>query len=272
MATNREWAMKMIPVLIRWAQGAWDKPHYYSHLSKAVGHKTNQIGSVLGTIQDIIDEVQKKTGRYIPTLNGLVQNSTTGLPSDGLKYVKALKNYKELSIDAKKELVRFRNIEAHKYDWNWVLDELGLEPAKIMDIEEVEKVKAESHGYGGEGKEHLALKNYIAKHPDRIGLKTVKYTETEHLLLSGDKLDVFFIGRNKKHYAIEVKPLTSPDGDILRGIFQCVKYQTVMDAERILTNDNYDNEVLLVIAGKMSDKNRQVASDLGINFIENFKK
>ena len=44
-----------------------------------------------------------------------------------------------------------------------------------------------------------------------------------------------------------------------------------MDAERILTNDNYDNEVLLVIAGKMSDKNRQVASDLDINFIENFK-
>lgn len=46
--TNREWALKMIPVLVRWAQGAWDKPHYYSDLTAAVGHKTNQIGNVMG--------------------------------------------------------------------------------------------------------------------------------------------------------------------------------------------------------------------------------
>jgi hypothetical protein len=56
MATNREWAMKMIPVLVRWAQATWDKPHYYSNLTAAVGHKTNQIGAVMATIQDIIDE------------------------------------------------------------------------------------------------------------------------------------------------------------------------------------------------------------------------
>ena len=35
MASNREWAMKMIPILVRWAQGTWDKPHYYSDLSAA---------------------------------------------------------------------------------------------------------------------------------------------------------------------------------------------------------------------------------------------
>ena len=82
MATNKEWAMRMIPVLIRWAQSSWDKTHYYSHLSKAVGHKTNQIGSVMGLIQDILDELKEKYGRNnIPTLNGLVQNKGTGLPS-----------------------------------------------------------------------------------------------------------------------------------------------------------------------------------------------
>ena len=41
----------MIPVLVRWAQGAWDKLHYYSDLTAAVGHKTNQIGNVMGTIR-----------------------------------------------------------------------------------------------------------------------------------------------------------------------------------------------------------------------------
>lgn len=51
MATNRDWALRMIPVLTRWAQATWDKPHYYSHLTAAVGHKTNQIGNVMGTFR-----------------------------------------------------------------------------------------------------------------------------------------------------------------------------------------------------------------------------
>lgn len=30
MVKNKGWALKKIPTLVRWAQGAWDKPHYYS--------------------------------------------------------------------------------------------------------------------------------------------------------------------------------------------------------------------------------------------------
>ena len=37
---DEEWSLKMIPVLIRWAQSSWYKPHYYADLSAAVGHKT----------------------------------------------------------------------------------------------------------------------------------------------------------------------------------------------------------------------------------------
>ena len=43
-----------------------------------------------------------------------------------------------------------------------------------------------------------------------------------------------------------------------------------MDASRVLDNDNYDNEVLLVIAGTISDANKQIANDLGINYLDNF--
>ena len=56
MATHKELAYKMIPVLVRWARTAWYIPHYYSDLSKAVGYNSNQIGGVLGTIHDILDE------------------------------------------------------------------------------------------------------------------------------------------------------------------------------------------------------------------------
>lgn len=268
MATNKEWALRMIPVLIRWAQSSWDKTHYYSNLSTAVGHKTNQIGGVMGLIQDILDELMKESGRTIPTLNGLVQNKGTGLPSDGFDYV--IKNYSSLSPESKKGEVRKLNFDAHQYDWTWVLDTLGLEPARVLDSKTIVKIKSEIHGYGGEGKEHKAIKEYIANHPESIGLKNVKKTQMEFDLLSGDRLDVYFECKNKKHIAVEVKPSTSPEGDILRGIFQCVKYQSVMDASRVIDNDNYDNEVLLVIAGTISDANKQIANDLGINYLDNF--
>jgi len=95
--------------------------------------------------------------------------------------------------------------------------------------------------------------------------------KTEYDLLSGDRLDVYFECKKKKHVAVEVKPSTSPEGDVLRGIFQCVKYQAVMNAARVVDNDNYDNEVILVTAGELSSENKQIAIDLKINYKDLFK-
>lgn len=267
MATNREWALRMIPVLIRWAQATWDKPHYYSDLSAAVGHKTNQIGNVMENVQNIIVELRKTLKSDIPTLNCLVQNKHTNLPSDGFDYV--IKNYSKLSSESKRGEVRNLNYQAHIYDWTRVLKTLGLKPAEIIPTERIEEIKHSYFG-GGEGKEHKALKEYIHHHPERIGVKGVKFSETEHDLLSGDRLDVFFDCKSI-HYAIEVKPKTSPEGDIIRGVFQCVKYKAVMDAMRVADNGNYENETILVLAGNMPETARQMANDLKIKYIENFK-
>lgn len=43
-----------------------------------------------------------------------------------------------------------------------------------------------------------------------------------------------------------------------------------MDAARVADYGNYDNEVILVLAGEMSKNNKQLAEDLDIKFIENF--
>ena len=266
--TNREWALKMIPVLVRWAQGAWDKPHYYSDLTATVGHKTNQIGKVMRAIQDIIDDLQKKSGKKIPTLNCLVSSKSSDLPSDGFDYV--IKNYSKLSHDSQKGEVRKLNLLAHLYDWEWVLNSLGLQPAKIFSSDDLSRLKSSNHGFGGEGKEHKSIKEFICSHPESIGLKKVISAKTEYDLLSGDKLDVYFECRGNKHIAIEVKPSSSPEYDITRGIFQCVKYQAIMDAARVADYGNYNNEVVLVMAGIMSAKNKQLANDLAINYIEDF--
>lgn len=96
-------------------------------------------------------------------------------------------------------------------------------------------------------------------------------SSTEELLPSGDRLDVFFVLKDGDHIAIEVKPSTSPDSDITRGLFQCIKYKVVMDAARALDNGQYENEAVLVIAGKMSEANKLLANDLHVHYIEQYK-
>lgn len=266
MATNKEWAMKMIPVLVRWAQATWDKPHYYSHLSKAVGHKTNQIGKIMAIVQDSLKQLEKLSRKKIPTLNALVQSKNTGVPSEGFDYV--IPNYSQLSLDSKKGEVRSLNKAAHEFDWGWVLEALGLKPAMIIGKEALEEIKKEVGRSSGEGEEHRILKESIARHPRMVGIEGVAWAELEHVLLSGDRLDVYFECEGNKHWAVEVKPSTAPEADVTRGIFQCVKYKAVMDAMRVVDNDNYENEVMLVLGGSISVANRQLVNDLDIKYFE----
>jgi hypothetical protein len=127
------------------------------------------------------------------------------------------------------------------------------------------------YGKGGEGERHKAIKEYVEKHPEAIGVKNVLYRETEHVLLSGDRLDVYFELSTREHVAVEVKPKSSGDDDILRGIFQCVKYKAVLDAEDIAHNTTPNNNSLLVIEGTLSKSNKRVIDTLGIKVIENLK-
>ena len=122
--TNKEWAMKMIPVLIHWAQYSWETPHYYSDLSNAIGHKTNRIGRPLGCVHDIIDELAKEHHRTIPPLNSLVISKSSNLPSDGFSYV--INDYDNISKDEQVSLAAKYRLLAHQYDWDWVLKALKL--------------------------------------------------------------------------------------------------------------------------------------------------
>lgn len=267
--TRRDLALMMIPVLIRWAQASWDKPHYYADLSAAIGYGSNQIGDALGEIKDVLDEVAKKYKKIIPPLNALVQSKSTKLPSDGFDYV--IPGYSNLSPASKAGEVAKLNQNAHDYNWDWVLKALELEPAKLFTEKELKKLTKKSKaGYGrGEGEEHKALKNIIYTNPEAVGIKNVVFAEKEHDLPSGDRIDVYFELKNGNRVAVEVKP-TTPEEDVTRGIFQCVKYKAVMDALRTVEYGRYENDTLLVVSRPISDANKRLAADLGIRFIEDF--
>ena len=148
--------------------------------------------------------------------------------------------------------------------WDWVLDQLGLQPSKIITEQELDAISVLVGG--GEGKEHKAIKDYVYKHPECLGITGVIRKDTEHPLPSGDRLDVYF-KTSYNRYAVEVKPSTSSDDDIIRGIFQCVKYKAVLEAMRKVECDRYSISTLLVVAGTMSDRNKQLAEALEIKCV-----
>lgn len=263
-ATTREKVKLIIPILIGWAK-AKITGKTYGDLNKLIGYKTGKnssIGHMLGSSDLVLKRLYELTGEEIPTPNSLVCNANTGIPSDGLAFV-TVETYDNLPLDEKKSLIRKLNSEAINYDkWDWVLAQLGLKPSiSQIDIDEIRSGKYS--GFGGEGKEHKALKEYVASHPSIIGAKGMGITE--HILLSGDRLDVWF---PESKTAVEIKPSTSPDSDVLRGIFQCVKYKATLDAEASIEGAKPEAKVLLVLGGKLSRSNLENVKTLGVKVLE----
>lgn len=260
----------MIPVMIHWAKTGHNE-HTYGDLAHAIGKsKFSGIGHALYFVQQVLDNLSTKSSREIPTLNSLCKNAKTMLPSEGFEFVSPQYNY--LDENGKRVFVKGLDSNAMNFPhWDWVLKELELKEAVPFTEEQLEAIKNPRCIYGGEGEEHKILKEYICQHPESINYKDVDFAETEHILPSGDRLDVYFELSDGTHVAIEVKPSISPDQDIARGVFQCVKYYAVMDALRNIECKDYEIKVLLVTAGNFSSQNKELAEELGVEYVENFK-
>ena len=260
---SQELVGQIIPILVGWAKyGLTNKT--YGDLIHALGYtRYSGIGDQLGNVETVMRELRKMTGEEVPTLNALVKTPKEGIPSDGFDFV--YPNYNGLTLSEKLVFVAGINEKALNYQkWDWVLDQLGLQPSKIITEQELEAISV--HVGGGEGKEHKAIKDYVYKHPESLGITGVIRKVVEHPLPSGDRLDVYFETSDTR-YAIEVKPSTSSDDDIIRGIFQCVKYKAVLEAMRKVECDRYSISTLLVVAGTMSDRNKQLAKALEIKSV-----
>ena len=125
------------------------------------------------------------------------------LPSEGFEFVSP--KYNSLDDNGKRVFVEGLDSKAINYPhWDWVLKELNLEEAVPFTEEQLEAIKNPHCSYGGEGEEHKGLKEYICQHPECLDYKDVTFAETEHILPSGDRLDVYFELSDGTHVAIEL--------------------------------------------------------------------
>ncbi|TEU17046.1 MAG: hypothetical protein E3J21_09285 [Anaerolineales bacterium] len=214
-----------LPHLVHYAK--MRKTITYGELAKKIGLHHRATSHLLGYIRDEICAV-----RGLPLINAIVVNQNSQLPGEGW----LPGGTQHLSPDEyKREYEKLRD-EVFACDaWDALLQELGLSPIPKTDDDLDDEGRAytrylERKGQVGEGESHRMLKKYVAQNPTAIGLQPRKAGEQEYLFVSGDKCDVVFdLGQNGQAVA-EIK--TGERGELVKGIYQAIKYRALMVAEK----------------------------------------
>ncbi len=261
-------ARAALPLLVRQAQAGCCVS--YSDLAEELVMRPRNLNYVLGSIGRSLESLSVSRKTEIPPIQCLVVNKKTRLPGAGigefLVNVKE-KNFATLTPREKRAIVQAALQKVFSYHrWEEVLKILELEPMKFDFTSIVEKA---SGGFGGgESDAHKALKEYVAKNPGVIGLSsTTQDGVTECPLPSGDSLDVSFYDE-EGWVAVEVKSAKSNENDIVRGLFQCVKYQAVMEAVLLSKASSIIPKVYLVLGSVFPNSLIPLRNILGVEVVE----
>ena len=265
-----EKARRVLPILVRQAQAG--RTTTYSDLWRETGIDAwRGFNEPLGIIGETLEELRSARKESIPEINIVVLKKGQRVPGDGIaRFLHS--GFANLSKDEKKEVAEagLRKIFAFR-KWDAILRELGLEPLPDELVELRKKASEHRGGSGGEGEQHKALKEFILQNPDKAGFtKALESAELEYRLPSGDSVDVFFESWGY-WYGVEVKSAISSEADILRGIYQCVKYRAVMEAKAIAGGWKKEIRVVLALEGRLPDNLIRETHVLGVTVIEEIR-
>lgn len=233
---------------------------------------TTRLGKPAGALIDRLLEEDPA----IPLLNVLLVRSDTRLPGSGcggylagrfgepkLSEEDAPTKYPDLweryCAKAADEVYAFK-------DWPRLYrriyrKKMAAEPADTKGTEK----DGLTRGRGGEGRAHKALRLWVQANPDKIApqLDDAR-AETEVDLLSGDRVDVVYYAQSKT-LGIEVKSHTSDWFDLLRGVYQCVKYRAILKAQDIRPDAVVDT--LLVTETELDGELKALAKRFGVKHL-----
>ena len=266
-------AAQALPLLVR--QAKVHQPVFYKALADEMGMPfALNLNYVLGTIGNELANLSSKWKMKIPPIQCLVVNQHTGIPSRGIGwFVPDRDVFLKGTPQQKRQIVNAMLADVFAFSrWDDVLAEFGLKPANTRPRSKPPLPPPMTSGFGGgESEDHRRLKEYVAEHPEIVGLPAnLKRGETEFGLPSADCIDVLF--RNKSAWiGAEVKSALSGEDDIVRGMFQCIKYRALIEASQKYQLEAVDARVVLVL-GKHLPGNLLWAKNLfGTDIIEDVR-
>lgn len=221
----KDYGDRLLPYLIQAAQRR-ETPTYGELAEKIeIHHRT--MNRVLEYIRDDIC-----MPRGLPMLTAIVINQGTGLPGDNW----LPQGTTTLSDEEyRQQFEQFRDrVFAYK-GWDDLLKALDLEPvrAEIEDLDERGRAYADyikRSGGSGEGEDHLRLKEFIAVHPNAVGLQPAGPAIIEYAFIAGDEADIVFELAENKWAVVEIK--NGDTGELVKGIYQAIKYRALLQAEK----------------------------------------
>lgn len=116
---------------------------------------------------------------------------------------------------------------------------------------------------GGESARHLALKMFVRDNPACLDLGLKAAGREEYILPSLDGIDVIF-RTPKQTVAVEVKPRNCGEAEHWRGLFQCVKYRALVEAEDFDRAQPLPCTPVLVTEDALSEEHQKTATRFGI--------
>ena len=270
----QERARKALPILVR--QAKIGNTIFYQDLANELGiENPRTLNYPLGSIGKTLQELSKKRKEEIPPIQCLVINQKEQLPGEGVGwFIMDKDKFKNLSPKKKRKIINQILSKIFDYEkWDEIINDLGLQAFAIKKdvLEIIEKSALINVGGGGEGEKHKRLKQFIKDNPKSAGIDYARLKASiEKGLPSGDSMDISF--ENKKRWiGVEVKSEISNNEDIYRGIFQCVKYQAVMEALDDYQGNERNIEVILALGRDLPKSLIPVKNALGIKVVENIK-
>jgi len=258
-----------LPYLVRQAKAG--QTIYYSDLADEIEiPNPRNLNYVLGSIGNTLIDLSKRTKVDIPPIQCVVINKRQELPGEGIGWFISPTDFSKLNKTQKQKVVAAQLTKIYTFQrWDWVLKQLALEPVLTNLDEELKKAK--NFGGGGESELHKKFKEFISKNPNVLGLSNgLENGIQEYKLPSADTVDVLFTDKDLK-IGVEVKSSISDTADILRGLFQCVKYKHLIEAEQTVNDELPNSRVILALQGQLPDELTLVKNLLGIEVVDRLK-
>jgi len=259
-------ARLILPILIRQAKA--EQTITYGRLADEIGMPNpRNLNYPLGTVGGALATLSAQWGEEIPSIQAVVVNDGTGIPGIGISYfIEHPEAYKKSRPKHQKAIVNDLLRHIYQYPkWDHVLESFDLKPANPTPILETTDELPPKYPHGsGESDAHIKLKDYIANHPEVIGLSgKLAPGIQEFRFRSADSIDVLFKTETRV-YGVEVKSHISDEQDLERGLYQCVKYHALLEANEKINQQQRDVFVVLCVGKSFPSSLYGVQNTLGI--------
>jgi hypothetical protein len=264
-------ARAALPILVR--QALVSQKITYSDLADELEMPNpRNLNYVLGLIGNTLLKLSEEWKEEIPPIQTIVINKQTEMPGEGVNwFIKNRQQYEERTPTERKQLLLEMLSNVFHYEkWLYVLEYLKLKPNNDSTTIFKRIIKDSGHGTG-EGEKHKQFKILISENPYLLGLKGFNKGDTEHNFPSQDSIDVYFTNDNAV-VGVEVKSETSNTNDILRGLFQCKKYEALIEAENCVNGIRKEIKVILALEKELPNELLPIKNILSVNVIDNIRK